>query len=172
MIYRTDLERARDQIGRTLPDLELALRHAEDWISTHQPANRGELGGTTNPRDLDEREEDRRVHRLALHASTQIPHLVRAVVRAAADLENLVVRCTAIVDHEQLADPDGCVSCARVPGCWNPTDPKRPGLQLCRWCADIQAGTGRLPAIEAVRIYHHQSPNAAGRYITRSTATA
>lgn len=149
--------------------VDLAAEHAEAWIAENLPKH-GTRGGSSNPTDLEEAQEQRRVHALALIASTKLPELVQRLERDAEQLCNLVTRCTAIVDHSQLDDAPGCLSCARV-GHFNPVYEKAPGKNLCRWCYDYHRAEAVLPPAEAVDIYHRQTPRAAHEWLARREAS-
>ena len=55
---------------------------------------------------------------------------------------------------------EGCTSCHRDHGAWEPIDHRRPSGGLCRWCADFLNDYGRRPTVRLVEL-HRQ-----GRRIT------
>ena len=48
---------------------------------------------------------------------------------------------------------DGCTSCVRDGGAWEPVSENTPGKGLCRWCADFLRNYGRRPPVELVAMH-------------------
>lgn len=85
--------------------------------------------------------------------------LVPALETAARQVRDILDRYPGIVvakpsKRRQTIDPDSCKSCARDTRSefpWHePIDDRRPELQLCRWCADINVAYGKLPTVTLV----------------------
>ncbi len=149
--------------------VDLALDRAEDRAGGHLPRE-GTNGGSSSPREADERKERELVCRQAEIDHIQIGVLVHAINRAADVLERIVNRQAETV-HESKLPMDvlpGCDSCARY-GHFEKVDERRPGIHLCRWCREFQLSYGQLPPKEAVELRHRESANAAGRWIARQT---
>ena len=176
------LARARDVIDRTLqradgrPILEVALERAEAWAHDQLPVE-GERGSTSTPMSREEAEERRRVQRLALKAVERIPAISAQMVTLADELYGYVQRLSAVVDHTKLPAPpaEGCQSCARteqrgqvrIGGFFAPVYAKAVTAGLCRWCWSHNAAEGEWPPLDAVELYHRQSPRAAGLYLAK-----
>jgi hypothetical protein len=114
--------------------------------------------------------EDYTLSRRAEHDAAQLAQLL-------GDLAAICARYTVPLSTEglKLNPPPGCRSCARarrvgdttLPGFWNPIAERYRGRRLCNWCGEYYAGTGQLPPLEAVEIYHRQTPTAAGRWLAK-----
>lgn len=172
---------------RPIPSVVLAQQHAHDWQAPTLPVRDGERGGSSSPREVEERQEDRRVSAQAIRDGQAmrrlIPELEAELVIASAHgaptpelakvarrLADVVNRLTATVDHGLLGAPQ-CRSCARKskgpvreyhghPGV--PVYEKAKKHGLCRWCYDFWRAERRLPPVDVVDIYHTRGPRAAG----------
>lgn len=170
------ISRARDDLKLARLGIDVALDRAEQWMTTSswlQVEARGGGGGTTS--GVEERKEKRMVVARATNAVGQIPHLLKQIEAAAKQLRAEVAWLTASVDSSNLPPQDAaCKSCARtgemgkskIGGHFSPVWEGR-SKDCCRWCAEYREGTGQLPPLEAVELYHSQSPRAAGLWLAR-----
>lgn len=168
------------------PNLLLAPRRMEEWISATVPSH-DERGGSSSPVEVADRQEDRRVGFQALRDLDLFPRLLedyeqecvivrysgpnQSFARTAEQLAALVRRYTVPVDHEKLPDDPGCKSCARPGKVGKRQFQGHPGVPvyekakkhgLCRWCYDAFQADGELPPIDVVDLYHRVSARAAG----------
>lgn len=170
--------------GLEWSNLELTRARIGQWQHADLPRS-GERGGSSSPREIEERLEDRRVATQARYDAAALPQLVdefrehlldsvdagtpsKQLERSAAMLARIISRYTVTIDHSQLEDPDtGCLSCARtarVNGLlygphWEPVYSKRTGL--CRWCQEGLEAMGHLPPVQIVDLRHRVSPRKA-----------
>lgn len=168
----------------------LATQRAFDWSSEQMPTRSDERGGSSSPREAEERVEDRQVARRASGYTTELPRLIDqleaelAIARAlgaptaqlgkvAERLARIVTWLTVPVDHDKLPKTIDleCSSCARTATINGrkyaghphvPVYDKAPKKLLCRWCYDHQRAEGTLPPIDVIDVYHRVGARAAG----------
>lgn len=184
---------AEQQIGtrdrpRTVTRLELALDNAEVRAQDKLPRE-GEVGGSSTPAELGDKREERALGKQAaadLVTLRTLPAEIEARIVGTGllgliDELHLAVRRQTMVnrpDDKRPANPvPGCKSCARsekIKGIvygphFKAVDERRKLKELCRWCGDFAAShRGEWPPIQAVELYHTQTPSAAGRWLTRN----
>jgi hypothetical protein len=192
---RDDLERVLSSVtvgtserNWRMPRLELAQRNLDSWQAANPPPyDRGAVGGSSSPAEVDDRREEAALRAQLSRDATRIPELVYEIERLTRDLYALVARYTETVHPDRLPKQviPGCESCARTTkhrgrtlgGHFAPTW-DRTTQPLCRFCygfaRDSAQGqpitSSHWPPLEAVDLYHRQSPQAAGRYLARSAA--
>lgn len=176
---RRDLQRITGMVTvgtqdrpRTVRRIDLAFEriaawHADTAVNLARSPRRG---GTRAVVEQDEHEADYTLSKRAEYDAAQLARLLAGVAAICA-------RYTIPIntDGMSLDPPPGCRSCARnrklgdttLPGFWNPIDQRYQNRRLCRWCGDHHASTGRIPPLEAVEIYHRQTPAAAGRWLAK-----
>ena len=173
--------------SRQVSNLVLAQEHARDWQAPTLPVRDSERGGSSSPRELDERAEDRRVSSQAIRDEQALIVLVPALeaelviaavtggptpdlAKVARRLADTVNRLTVTVDHALLSEP-ACRSCARKAKVQGHLYPGHQGVPvyakakrhgLCRWCYDFWRAERRLPPVDVVDMYHVRGPRAAG----------
>lgn len=177
----------------------LASRRAWEWSSTEMPTRTDERGGSSSPREIGERLEDRQVARRANVYVDELPSLVNRLegeltvaaalgaptpelAKIAERLARIVNWLTATVDHDKLpktADLE-CISCARTATINGrkyqghphvPVYDKAVKHSLCRWCYDHQRAIGALPPIDVIDIYHRVGARAAGIELAKRMRT-
>jgi len=174
----TQLERTLNLVSEALKPvagrkaIDLALLHADAWAGVPVPKD-GERGGSSHPEDIEERKEQVRVQRMAAKYLTEIPGLVGMLEDLADELHARVLRLTSIVHESKLPkfDPaDDCANCRKA-GHIAPVDQSARKHGLCQWCRRYMQATGSVPPVEAVKLYHEQSPRAAGLFLAKQGAT-
>ena len=153
--------------------VDLALTHAEDWLSLRMPTE-DSRGGSSHPTQIEDQLEDRRLAHQVAADITRLPELCSQIERHALELYRMVIRLTQVVDHTKLPTNTGipgCASCARRngihPGHFAPVYDKAPEVGLCRWCYDYDLEHGHWPPAIACDLYHRQSPRAAGVWLAK-----
>lgn len=176
----------------TWPNLVLAQRRTIEWQSEPVPSD-GERGGSSSPREVSERAEDRQVASQAARDQAALERLIpewrgeltmaahthaptRELAEVSRDLARIVARCVVTVDHSQLPDEvPGCSSCDRL-NRWKQWKggPVWEGLSgkaqyakkgLCSWC-----GRHGVPPLEFVALKHSRGESAAGRALAKHLA--
>lgn len=156
---------------RTMLRIDLAIERMRAWHNEPSVslARRARRGGTKAMLEQSEAEEDYTVSRRTEYDAAALNRLLTSVAAICA-------RYTIPIDTQGLPKgPPGCRSCARtrllgdvtLPGYWNPIATRYAGRRLCNWCGEQYTATGKLPPLEAVDIYHRQSPQAAGRWLAK-----
>lgn len=175
------------------PNTVLGQKHAVEWQSEQLPRE-GERGGSSSPRELEERSEDRRVALQAIRAEKSLRELLPAfhaeltiasygkaptpeLMQVSERLARVLAWLVVPVDHGQLpkGEEPGCRSCHRLntwkqwkgPRVWQPLSSQdRFAKQgLCSWC-----GKHGEPPIEAVAMRHREGEHKAGRWLAKQEA--
>lgn len=179
--YSQKLHRVIVDLGLVTGTVDRALARAEDWAQTDSWLQRELPDGDDEPAapsfDALERKEQRKVVARATEAMDSIPKRVARLEADAAALRKDVAWLVATVDPSKLPEQEAsCKSCRRVGemgkskigGHFSPVwDRCNQGEQLCRWCQEYKSTEKQLPPLEAVELYHSQSPRAAGLWLAR-----
>ena len=192
----TDLEQVLTTITRGTTDrprhirrIDLADEHLDQWadIINRTSSTGPERGGTSSPRETEDRAEARALATRIRTDTDRFTELVKKIRIDCHELYLLVLRYTEPVDSSKLpADTTvpGCISCARtrgtgatkIGGHFAPIRETAAAHALCDWCyrhalADanergLPRGTlGDPPPIKAVDLYHRAGAQAAGKWL-------
>lgn len=158
--------------------VDLALAHAEAWLSVAMPSD-GLRGGSSHPTHIDDQIEIARLGRQVAHDVVRLPEICKAIDALSVELYRMVVRLTQVIDHDKLPSNNGtpgCKSCARKDGVrgghFEPTYPKAKRAGLCRWCYDYTAAVGQWPPVLACDIRHRLGPRHATLWLQKQQAMA
>lgn len=172
---------------RRFTRIGFALKQARVRIA-EKVWSEGERGGSSSPREAEDRLEARRVHAQAVKDDEELPAGIRGSLHLMRNVKSGIVRNTQVIDDVPIPDIPGCRSCARVGrekgqrigGHFAPAMPSKDesveGVtvkgnaaaareKLCRWCFDHFSATGDLPPVKACDMYHRVSAAAAGRWL-------
>lgn len=168
---------------RRVRKVDLALEHIKDWMTRLLPRD-GERGGSSSPREADDRVEAQRVgHQVRRDQEALAEHLKNLNV-AARGIYDITVRNVETIDPAKLplTPLPGCLSCARVEmkgsvrigghfASVMPAEREQDGTRgnrkandagLCRWCWEAKEATGKVPEVDECDTYHREGPRAAG----------
>ena len=184
---RTDLEQILRPVEHRKRRLDLARVHLKEWQSVAPPPwDRGPVGGSSSPAELEDRAAERQIASGITRDSQTLPDLVKRIERDCRQLQALVARWAdpAVLDHAPPG-PAGCRSCARIArrkgaqigGHFAPVRESCPGHHLCDWCyrhalavASMRDGSisrEDWPPVQACDVFHRQGGQAAGRWLAR-----
>lgn len=159
-------ERPRKMVRIELAIERIRIWHSEQAVNLADDAQRG---GTRAMEEVSEGEEDYSVSKRAEYDAA-------ALARLLASLAAICARYTVPINTDGLPKgPAGCKSCARsrkvgdvtLPGFWNPIADRYQNRRLCNWCGEYFVANDKLPPLEAVEVYHRQTPAAAGRWLAK-----
>lgn len=161
---------------RPTPRVDTAYQRALDRAGGGQ-LPREERGGSSHPKDADDRKEADRVKRQAEKDARALDRLVARMVADAVELKRITDRQAEVI-HESKLPTDvlpGCRSCARkeerdgltIGGQWAGVTDKAPASGLCRDCNDFKNATGGLPPIVWCHMMHKVGKKQANRWLAR-----
>lgn len=158
--------------------VELALHHAEDWLSVAMPHD-GIRGGSTHPTAIEDATEIRALGRQVARDVVRLPELAKQIDALSTELYLMVVRLTTVIDHDKLPNTSGtpgCQSCARRDGDrgghFEKVYEKSKRSGLCRWCWEYVAAEGHWPPVAACDIRHRLSPRHASLWLQKQKAAS
>lgn len=176
-VVLTKREEGTIDYPRTVARIDTAYQRALDRAGGGHLPSDGERGGSSNPRDGDERKEAERVKRQAERDARKIDELVIRLSTAAHELREITDRQAEVVHESKLPTEvlPGCRSCARkedadgktVGGHWAPVDDKGSADGLCRQCVEFKNATGGLPPVTWCHKRHCEGGKAANRWLAK-----
>lgn len=185
------LQRVRDDLDRVLtkrdegtadyprptPRIDTANQRALDRAGGGQLPSETR-GGSSNPKERDERSEADRVRRQAEKDAWVLDTTIARMAKDARTVREITDRQAEIV-HESKLPTDvlpGCRSCARkeerdgktIGGQWSGVTDKAPAQGLCRECYEFKLATGGgLPPIMWSHLRHTEGGKAANRWLAK-----
>lgn len=160
---------------REVPRIDTAMQRALDRSGAGSLPTDGERGGSSSPKDVDERRMAERVARQAAKDAHDIGVLVARMKADAATLRHITDRQAEVVDGTKNTDAGlpGCRSCARkeddngvtIGGQWAEVYEKSKASGLCRDCWEFESAMDAIPPVKWCHLLHTQKKRAANRWL-------
>jgi hypothetical protein len=149
---------------RQMAAIVVTIERIKSWRHLPAPTSDDGRGGSSSPKEIAERLEDRKVGRAAeRHAQALAKHL--------EGIANIVAIYTTATEYEGIGGEPGCVSCARkgekpdgrkLGGHFKPVVKKYKSRRLCRWCGE-HSTAGRMVDLDLMDLSHREGENKASR---------